>query len=234
MPIIVCPSRQLTVEQQAIVYARFRQHLNRLISDHHLRYGWIECSYFISRTNEVCLISMKPTFSVYLSEAFKWTCEHGDPLFALVQLSNRQRPPTPILNGKTVYAHRLWARVTEKCTINEVVNIPEAKRIERSTACMTCFVRLRFRNDESIVVDEKHTCSDLGFLQVSGDYHEQGLARLIEARASLLKHAELVPFCHASMLSTDPYQFDPVTCLPSDRLLRRLSEVRRHERKDLV
>ncbi|CAF0878954.1 unnamed protein product [Adineta steineri] len=234
MPIIVCPSRQLTVEQQNKIYIYFRQHLNYLIENHHLHYGWIECSYFISCTNEIRLISIKPTYSVYLTEAFNSINQHGNPIIALVQLSNHQRPQTPILNGKTVYIHRLYTNVQEKYCINDLINMKEVKRIHRSNSCMNYYVRLRFQEDDIITNDNKQIYTELGFIQVNGDYYEIGLRNLIEFRYILLKKPELIPFSHPSMLINNPYQFDSITCLPSKQLLEQLENIRKQEQKDLI
>jgi hypothetical protein len=230
MPIIVCPSRQISTEQQSIIYTHFRQHLTRLITNHYLRYGWIECSYFISCTNEIRLISVKSTYSVYLTEAFHSTTQYGNPITALVQLSNCQRPQTPILNGKTVYIHRLWANLREKYLINDLINMREIKRIHRSNICMNRYVRLRFREDDVVNNNTKQMCTEIGFIQVYGEYYEIGLTNLIEFRYVLLQKPELFPFVHHSML----YQFDPITCLPSNALLDQLEKLRNEQHKDLI
>jgi hypothetical protein len=234
MPIIVCPSRQISVDQQTVIYARFRKHLTHLISNHHLCYGWIECSYFISCTNEIRLISIKPTYSVYLTEAFNSTNQYGNPIMALVHLSNRQRPETPILNGKTVYIHRLWTNIQEKYCINDLINMTEVKRIHRSNICMNRYVRLRFQEDDIINHNHERMFIEIGFIQVHGEYYEIGLTNLIEFRYILLKKPELFPFAHHSMLSNPPYQFDPITCLPSNELLEQLDQFRKQEQKDLI
>ncbi len=217
-----------------MIYIRFRQHLNHLIINHHLRYGWIECSYFISCTNEIRLISMKPTYSVYLTEAFNSTNQYGNPFTALVQVSNRQRPETPILNGKTVYIHRLWMNIQENLSINDLINMAEVKRIHRSNICMNYYVRLRFQEDEIVRNDNKQTLTEVGFIQVNGEYYEMGLTNLIEFRYILLKKPQLFPFAHHSMLSSNPYQFDSITCLPSNQLLEQLENFRKREQKDLI
>jgi hypothetical protein len=234
MPILICPSRQISSEQQTIIYTRFRKHLTHLIRNSHLRYGWIEASYLISCTNEIRLVSIKPTYSVYLTEAFNSTNQYGNPIKALVQLSNRQRPQTPILNGKTVYIHRLWANISEKSSVNDLINMKEIKRIHRSNVCMNRYVRLRFREDDIINHDNKQLFIELGFIQTDGEYYEIGLTNLIEFRYSLLKKPELFPFIPPSLLSTHQYSFDPVTCLPSNELLDRLEQIRQDQQKDLI
>ena len=231
---MICPSRQISLEQQNIVYTRFRQHLKYLVVNHHLYYGWIECSYFISSTNEIRLISIKPTYSVYLNEAFNSTNQDGNPIVALVQLSNRQRPQTPILNGKTVYIHRLWVNIQEKCSIGDLINMTEVRRIHRSNVYINRYVRLRFRENDIINNDNNEICIEVGFIQVNGEYYEIGLANLIEFRYTLLKKPELFPFSHHSMLSNNQCQFDPITCLPSNELLERLENLRKQEEKDLI
>ncbi|CAF4203515.1 unnamed protein product [Rotaria sordida] len=236
MPIIVCPSRQISIEQQHLIYTRFRQHLNHLITNYHLCYGWIQCSYFISCTNEIRLISIKPTYSIYLTEAFNSTNQYGNPLMALVQLSNRQRPQTPILNGKTVYIHRLWLNIQEKYSINDLINMKEIKRIHRSNISINRYVRLRFQENDIINNDNNNEQNfiEVGFIQVNGEYYEIGLTNLIEFRCILLKQPQLFPFVHHSMLSNNQYQFDPITCLPSNELLEQLEKLQKQEQKDLI
>jgi hypothetical protein len=234
MPILICPSRQISFEQQNKIYNRFRKHLNYLIKNFHLHYGWIECSYFISCTNEIRLISIKPTYSVYLTEAFNSTNQYGNPIMALIQLSNRQRPQTPILNGKTVYIHRLWINIQEKYSINDLINMKEIKRIHRSNICMNRYVRLRFREDDIINNDNKQILIEIGFIQIDGEYYEIGLTNLIEFRYILLKKPEIFPFIHHSLLSNSPYQFDSMTCLPSNELFEELEKFRKQEQKDLI
>ncbi|CAF3365290.1 unnamed protein product [Rotaria sp. Silwood1] len=234
MPIIVCPSRQISNEQQSLIYTRFRQHLNHLITNYHLCYGWIQCSYFISCTNEIRLISIKPTYSIYLTEAFNSTNQYGNPLVALVQLSNRQRPQTPILNGKTVYIHRLWMNIQEKHCINDLINMKEIKRIHRSNISINHYVRLRYQDNDIINNNNEQNFIEIGFIQVNGEYYEIGLTNLIDFRYTLLKKPELFPFVHHSMLSNNQYQFDPITCLPSNKLLEQLEKLQRQEEKDLI
>ncbi|UJR27815.1 hypothetical protein I4U23_009084 [Adineta vaga] len=209
------------------LYIRFREHLTHLISNHHLHYGWIECSYFISCTNDIRLISIKPIYSVYLTEAFNAISQDGNPILAMMQLSNRQRPLTPILNGKTVYIHRLWTIIHETSCINDLIHMSEVKRIHRSNICLNRYVRLCFREDDIIDHSNSEMFIEIGFIQVYGEYHEIGLTNLIEFRSLLLKKPQSFPFSHSSMLVTDPYQFDPITCLPSDQLLARLDEHRK-------
>jgi hypothetical protein len=234
LPILICPSRQITTEQQNLIYTRFRQHLNHLITNYHLHYGWIECSYFISSTNEIRLISIKPTYSVYLTEAFNSTNQYGNPIIALVQLSNHQRPQTPIFNEKTVYIHRLWANLSEKYSINDLINMKEIKRIHRLNSCINRYVRLRYREGEIINNDNKKLFHEIGFIQTHGEYYEIGLTNLIEFRSILLKQPELFPFVHHPSLSNNPYPFDSITCLPSNTLLVQLEEIRKREQKDLI
>ncbi len=232
LPILICPSRQITTEQQNLIYTRFRQHLNHLITNYHLHYGWIECSYFISSTNEIRLISIKPTYSVYLTEAFNSTNQYGNPIIALVQLSNHQRPQTPIFNEKTVYIHRLWANLAEKYSINDLINMKEIKRIYRSNRCINRYARLRYRKGD--LINHNQRCQDIGFIQTHGEYYEIGLTNLIEFRSILLKKPELFPFVHPPSLSNTQYPFDPNTCLPSETLLNQLEDTRKHQEKDLI
>ncbi|CAF3740627.1 unnamed protein product [Rotaria socialis] len=235
MPIIICPSRQISNEQQNIVYARFRKHVHHLIKNYHLRHGWIQCSYFISCTNEIRLVSMKPTWSVYLTEGFNSTNEYGNPIMALVQLANRQRPQAPVLNGRTAYIHRLWMNIQEKHCINDLIDFKEIKRIQRTTNSLSRYVRLRFQDNDMINNDnERQNFIDCGFIQVNGDYYEMGLTNLIEFRYKLLKKSELFPFVHHSMLSASQSQFDPITCLPTNELITQLEKLRQQEHKDLI
>jgi hypothetical protein len=235
MPILICPSRQVSIEQQNLIYTRFREHLTYLIKNFHLHYGWIECSYFISCTNDIRLISIKPTYSVYLIEAFNSTNQYGNPIIALIQLSNRQRPQTPILNGKTVYIHRLWTNNQEKNSLNDLINMKEIKRIHRSNICLNRYVQLRFQEDD-IIDNNNHQqlYTEIGFIQVYGEYYEIGLTNLIEFRYNLLKKPEVFPFIHHSLLSNNDNQFDPKTCLPSNELLEQLEKFRKEEQKDLI
>ncbi|CAF1659532.1 unnamed protein product [Adineta ricciae] len=235
MPIMICPSRHLSAEQQNRVYTRFREHLDHLISNERLRYGWIESSYFVSTTNEIRLISMKPTYSVYLTEAFSLTNEHGNPISVMIQLANRQRPLKPILNGKTVYIHRLWAIITQdNHVMDNFINMSEIKRIHRSNFCLDQYAQLCFQANELIPISNRQAYTEIGFIQVNSKYHELGLTNLIEFRSLLLKTPQLIPFSHQSMLANDPFEFDPVTCLPSSALLSRLDEQRKEERRDLI
>jgi hypothetical protein len=232
IPILICPSRQISYEQQNLIYTRFRQHLNHLIINFHLHYGWIECSYFISCTNEIRLIDIKPTYSIYLTEAFNSTNQYGNPIIALIQLANHQRPQTPILNGKTVYIHRLWANIQEKISINDLINMKEIKRIHRSNISLNRYVRLRFQEND--IINNEQIFIEIGFIQTNGEYYEIGLTNLIEFRYILLKKPELFPFIHHSLLSTNHNQFDPITCLPSNDLLDQLENFRKQEQKDLI
>jgi len=153
---------------------------------------------------------------------------------ALIQLSNRQRPQTPILNGKTVYIHRLWINIQEKYSIHDLINMKEIKRIHRSNICMNRYVRLRFQEDDIINNDNKQILIEIGFIQIDGEYYEIGLTNLIEFRYILLKKPEIFPFIHHSLLSNSPYQFDPITCLPSNELFEELEKFRKQEQKDLI
>lgn len=215
IPILICPSRQISHEQQNLIYIRFRKHLTHLITNCNLHNGWIECSYFISCTNEIRLISIKPTYSVYLTEAFNSTNQYGNPILALIQLSNHQRPETPIVNGKTIYLHRLWTNIQEKISINNLINMKEIKRISRSNNSLNRYVRLRFQEDD--IINNKQLFTEIGFIQTIGEYYEIGLTNLIEFRYVLLKKPEVFPFIHHSL--NDSNQFDPITCLPSKELL---------------
>ena len=234
LPILLCPSRQLTSIQQTLLYNRFREHLNQLISKNHLRYGWIECAYIISSTNEIRLISIKPTYSVYLTEAFRITSLHGHPIHALVQIANHQRPETPILNGKTVYIHRLWTNTTEKYSINDLINTNELKRIDRSSICLKRQVRLRFEADELLHNMHKQIFFDIGFIQTEGKYYEKGLTDLLEFRDCLLKKPELFPFIYCPSITDNRLPFDSITCLPSKELLSQLNQLQEQEQKDLI
>lgn len=234
LPIIVCPSRQISAEQKSRVYARFRSDLTHLIINHRLRHGWIECSYFVSSIDEIRLTSIKPTYSVHLTEGFRVTSQHGNPIVALVCLANRQRPPTPILNGKTVYIHRLWTKSEEDVFVRDLINMNEVQRTHRSENCLDRYVRLRFQADEQLTERRQCIFTELGFLQVHGDYQEMGLANLIDFRSVLLKKPEQFPFAHQSMLVDRPDQFDRLTCSPCNDLLERLDQYRKRERKDLI
>ena len=142
-------------------------------------------------------------------------------------------PPTPILNGKTVYIHRLWTNNPDHLLIRDLIDINEVQRINRlHDTCNTVYVRLRFDEDDLIQHD---LFTELGFIQVYGEYHEIALANLIECRSILLKKPSYFPFAHQSMLVDDPYQFDPETCLPSTNLLERLNKLQEDEGgKDLI
>ena len=234
LPIIVCPSRQISAEQQSLVYARFRSHLTYLIINHRLHHGWIECSYFVSSTNEIRLITIKPAYSVHLTEGFRVTSQQGNPIVALVHLARRERPPAPILTGKTVYIHRLWTKPDGKASVSDLININEVQRIHRSNNCLDRYVRLRFQADEPLTKDNQDLFTELGFLQVDGDYHELGLANLIDFRSIILRQPEHFPFAHQSMLVHRPDQFDPLTCLPCSDLLDQLEQSRKQEAKDLL
>lgn len=234
LPILICPTRQISIEQQKIVYNRFRQHMNHLIKNSNLRYGWIQCSYFISCINEIRLVSIKPSCSVYLTEAFTITNQYGNPIIALSEISNHQRPQTPIVNGKTVYIHRLWGNFQEKYSIDDLIYMKEVKRIHRLDISMNCYVHLRYQESDIINNDNEKTFIDVGFMGVNGKYYEMGLTNLIEFRYRLLKKPELFPFVHQSMLANNPNQFDPITCLPSNDLLEQLEKFRKQEQKDLI
>jgi len=221
LPILVCPSRQLSNEQENSVYNHFRKHLNHLINNYNLRFGWIECSYFVSCTNEIRLISLKPTCSAYLTNGFDAIAQYGNPIHALIDLSNHQRPRTPILNGKTVYIYRLWMKTKQKYFFNDLIDTKLVKRIKsQSNHC----IRLRFHENDILNEYERLICIEIGFIQVSGNYHEIGLANLVELRLNLLKKPEIFPFVHHSLLSTHGDQFDPITCLPSNELLNQFEK----------
>ena len=234
MPIMVCPSRHLSSDQQQLVYARFRQHLNRLITNHQLVHGWIECAYLISSTDELRLMSIRPACSVHLHEGFNVTCQHGHPLNALVRLAQRQRPETPVLNGKTVYIHRLWTNSPNNAVVEDLINMAEVDRSHRSDTGAQRYVQLRFQGNDRLEHHDQRRFTELGFIQVQGDYHELGLANLIEFRAALLKQASFCPFAHQSMLAENPHQFHPENCLPSSDLLEQLERCRRDEHTDLL
>ena len=232
LPVIVCPSQHLSIEQQNLLYTRFRQDLDRLILESNLRFGWIECSYFISCSNRIRLISVKPKCSVYLVEAFHSVCHYGHPINALAQLSNRQRPAAPILTGKTVYIHRLWTKNEEGRRFGDLVDLIEIERLDRlKNSCADRYVRFRYQADDLI---ESKTFAEVGFLQVSGEYLEVALANLIECRSMVLKRPSSFPFAHRSMLDHQPDHFAPETCLPSSDLLEQLETIRRNEGKDFV
>ena len=188
----------------------------------------------ISSTNEIRLISIKPTYSVYLTEAFKISSRNGNPINALVQIANRQRPSTPIMNGKTVYIHRLWVNTTEKCPVNDLININEMKRIRRSNICLNRQVRLRFDEDEIVHTEHEEIFLELGFIQTQGEYYQEGLTNLLEFRDCLLKKPERFPFVYPPSQSDNSSPFDPITCLPSKDLLLQLAQIQKQEEKDLI
>lgn len=232
LPILVCPSQHLSVEQQQLLYARFREDLNVLISKFNLRFGWMEYSYFISCSNDIRLISMKPKCSVHLIEAFHATCQHGHPIKAFLQMSARERPTTPILNGKIVHIHRLWTKNPEGLSPEDLIDFTEVERMHRlRSTCPDRYLRLRFNKNDPI---PSQTYTEIGFIQVYGEYAEIALTNLIEFRSMLLKQPSSFPFAHSSMLVNDPDQFDRLTCSPSQDLLERLAALRNQEEKDLI
>ena len=217
LPILICPSQHLSFEQKNLLYIRFRQDLDRLIIELNLRFSWIECSYFVSCSNEIRLISVKPKCSTYLIEAFRVVCQYGHPIEALVQMSLRQRPSAPIVNGKTVYIHRLWTKNDENLHFDDLIDFIEIQRLDRlRNSCSDRYVRLRFQPNDRI---ESKNFTEVGFLQVSGEYFEISLTNLIECRSMILKHPKSFPFAHRSMLDSSPDDFDSVTCLPSMNLV---------------
>ena len=120
----------------------------------------------------------------------------------------------------------------QKFYINDLINMTEVNRIHRSNICMNRYVRLRFQDHD--IINNEQISTEIGFIQVNGEYHEIGLTNLIEFRYILLKNPQLFPFTHHSMFANNPYQFDPIKCLPSNELLEKLDKFRKQEEKDLI
>ncbi|CAF1648233.1 unnamed protein product, partial [Didymodactylos carnosus] len=77
LSILVCPSQQISLKQQELIYVKFRQHIQKL---HQFHYGWIQAEYFISCDDTIHLISIQPNYSVYLCQAYNYVCQFGDPI----------------------------------------------------------------------------------------------------------------------------------------------------------
>ncbi|CAF1512276.1 unnamed protein product, partial [Didymodactylos carnosus] len=166
LSILVCPSQQISLKQQELIYVKFRQHIQKL---HQFHYGWIQAEYFISCDDTIHLISIQPNYSVYLCQAYNYVCQFGDPITCIVNLSLKKRPKLPILNGKIVYINRLWTNACGQYT-KDLINFHEYKRLKRLGLQESKYILLRLKendqiSNESDEMNDSDGMMELGLIQ---------------------------------------------------------------------